>query len=584
MNLKKSSQTIEKLVRVALGEQQPDTVIVGGKIVNVYSGHISVGDVELVDGWIASINVSGRSDYDAVNTRIIDASNNYLVPGLIDAHCHPDILYNPFSFAKAVLPLGTTTIFSNAWDIPMAYNPEDYLRLAEDMAQLPLKIFSSLPAMALFLNTEWTYDVIKSFLNKDYIFGVAELALWKQMLELNEETIDKIGHIIDAEKTIEGHTAGCTDRELDGLACMGIGSCHEAITAREALKRLERGLWVMLRHSTLRSDLPELSKLLTKHKIMSNRIMLTPDGITPDEIVGKGYMDEIIREAVSNGIDPVQAIKMATINPAMYYRVDNYVGGIPPGRKADIILTESLDEFYPKHVIANGVTVGKGGKLIFEIPYSKVLDKATSYPELHTIIDEDTFRIPANVRNAQDVVGIHLISNVITKRVNLRLHERNGELLPDIENDVIRAALIDVRGETITHAFVKGFGARIGGLAATIATYNDLVLFGYDKIDLAIAAKEVLRIGGGVVIVENEKIIYTLALTIGGKASREPMEIVAKQYKQLKELLKEKGFLWNDIYFCLNFINNEILPEIRLTAKGVILTKIKEIISPPRRL
>lgn len=583
-------QVIKKNSRSALGEKKPDALIIGGKIVNVYSGMVIEGDVELSDGWIVSVNYGNIHHAEKAKIEVIDASGYFLVPGLIDPHCHPDMLFNPYSFAEAVLPLGTTTIFSNGWDIPLVFSPQDYLNFCNEINKLPIKVFSSLPAR-LFddENNSWTKEQIEKFLQSDSIFGVAELAMWKRLLALDKKTVEKASLVMQAGKKLEGHTTGCKDREIDALICMGIDSCHEAMTAEEAIERLNRGLWVMLRHSPIRPDMPEWAKLLEKHKFATNRIMFTPDGPTPDKIMEQGYMDYLLREAITYGVDPIQAITMMTINPAMYYGLDKYIGGIAPGRKADILLVKDLKEFFPEYVMADGVIVSKNGRLNANINFKpKLLNKTKNKfretcPVLKNKLSEKAFRVPVSIceNKESEVLAIKFINNVITRKANLKLEKLDGEIMPNPEIDVIRAALIDVKKETISLVFVQGFGARVGGFAFTSTKDGQIALLGYDKKDLTMAARRVLEIGGGIVLVEKNEIIYELVLSIGGCMTIEPISVLAKQYKELNNLLKYKGFKWEDIYYFINFLTHDVLPEIRLSSQGVILPKrINEIVYP----
>lgn len=583
-------QVLEKISRVALGQKDPDLVITGGKVVNVYSGMVLEGDIEICNGWITGVNYKKKLYSNKAKIEVIDASGYYLVPGLIDPHCHPDLFFHPYSFVEAVLPLGTTTVFSNAMSIPLIFSPSDYLDFCEEISKLPMKIFSSVPSVQLLdENNFWTSEEIEKYLQRDSIFGVTELAWWKKLLELDKKTIEKISVMRKSGKRMQGHTTGCKSREIDALICVGIDSCHEAMTVDEAIQRLNRGLWVMLRHSPIRPDMPKWAKLLEEHKFVTNRIMFTADGQTTDRIIDQGYMDYLLREAIGYGIDPIQAITMMTINPAMYYGLDKYIGGIAPGKKADILIVKDLKEFYPKYVLANGVVVSKDGRLNINIDmkpdaFKKAKNQfLAAHPALKNKISEETFKVPGSICNNKEneILAIKFINNVITKKVSLKLEKLDGEVVPNPEIDVIRSALIDVKSETITLAFIQGFGAKIGGFAYTSTNDCQITLLGYDRKDLMTASRRVLEIGGGMVLVENNEVLYELNFPIGGAVSEEPISVLAKRYKELNELLKFKGFLWEDIYFFMNFLTRDVLPEIRLSSQGVVLPgRSNEIVYP----
>lgn len=359
-----------KLLETARGERSADLFIRGGTVANVYTGELLPGNVAVSDGLVAYV---GRGEH-AVGpqTRILDADGMILSPGYIEAHSHPWVLYNPVSLAEGILPLGTTTIVADNLFFYMQMGPEGFAAMADDLRGLPLTCLwvARLTSQASFPGEEemFALDKVRSLLKRDDVVGTAEVTRWPALAAGDPALLSGISVAESMGKFSDGHTGGASEARLGEVVASGIDADHEAITREEVLNRLRFGLWTMLRNSSLRRDLPELLRVVTEDGVGTQRLIMTTDGPAPEYVAEHGFVDGLLRTAVENGVPPVQALQMVTINPATLLRLDGRLGGIAPGRQADILLLPDLNSFRPETVVARGQVVAAGGELNTSLP------------------------------------------------------------------------------------------------------------------------------------------------------------------------------------------------------------------------
>src|SRR5579875_22242 len=341
------------LLQVAQGRKPADIFLFGGQVVNVYSGEILNHNVAICEDRIAYVGPS--EDFVGEHTRIIDCTDKYITPGYIETHSHPWVVYNPVSLTEKVLALGTTTMVHDNLFFYLYMGAKGFAQMVRDLRVLPGNhrwLVRVLPQSQYVGERDWfNPQDLQSLLEMDEIIGTAEVTRWPTLYQGDPQVIETVEYAKQLGKVSDGHTSGCSYERLNSIVAAGISACHEAISVNEVLDRLRLGLWTTLRNSSLRPDFPEIVKSITESKISTSRLLMTTDGPHPGCIGKNGFVDGLIRDAVELGVPPIQAIQMATINAATYLGMDQYIGGIAPGRRADMNILTNLKTFRPEFVI-----------------------------------------------------------------------------------------------------------------------------------------------------------------------------------------------------------------------------------------
>jgi len=578
-------QDRELLISIALGKKNADLYLTNGRIVNVFTGEVLPDrGVAIGNGSIAY--VGPNADMVGSDTEVLDCNGSYILPGYVDAHCHTDFLNSPRAFAEHVLPLGTTTLLTELTTAEVLGSKGiDYiLKTTED---LPLKFFLSLPSTVPPYPETEGLDYVPLSKLKDYadhprILALGEIISWPRVTSLDPSILEKIRFSLDHGLSVEGHFAGCKHHEINALSSAGITSCHESITAEEAKEKLELGLYVMLRHGSVRRDLDQLSRLITDNpRLNTSRIMLTLDLMNPEDMARYGYTNYLIKSATQLGIDPITAIQMVTINPATYLGLDGMLGSIAPGRIADILIVDKLEEGVPQGVIANGQLVARSGILCEGAVLPQSSDEVLLpdyWPEKR--FSPSDFQIPApNIASATvNFPVIKIINTTITKRMDKEIRINGGEVKAVPEEGIIKVSVVG-RGRVFT-GLLHGFGGDIGGLGTSIGVYNNLIILGNNDQDMATATNRMLDLKGGIVLVKGESILSEIPLPIGGIQSTHDMKTLVRQIKAMKSSLKALGCDLDDPMFTIHFLCMGGLPYIRILSKGIMDIVTQKILFP----
>ena len=573
-----------RLVETARGDRPADLLVRGGTIANVYSGELHRGDVAVTAGRIAYLGEAGRTV--GPETEIVDARGMIVAPGYIEAHFHPWVLYNPASLVEGVLPLGTTTVVSDNLFFFMQMGPEGFAAMADDLQRLPLLYLwmARLTSQARFPGEEemFALEKVEPLLRRDDVIGTAEVTRWPALAAGDPGLLSGIRLAKALGKIVDGHTGGASESRLQPVAAAGIDADHEAITKEEILTRLRLGIWTMLRNSSLRPDLPELLRAVTEDGVSTQRLVMTTDGPSPEFVADNGLVDGMLRVAVENGVPPMQALQMVTINPATLLRIDGQVGGLGIGRRADLLLLPDLTSFRPRTVITRGRVVAEDGKL--SVPLPRVdWNSYGSRPRFEAGLD---FSDPALY--AQKVSGveaelpvIHLKSAVISERRDARVREEEGSIV--LEGGTLHAALVDREGAWISRSLLSGFAPDLDGLASTYNTTTQLLVIGRHPEAMARAAERVRQLGGGIAVVEGGEVVFDLALSITGMMSGLPFAEVACRNRELSRVMADAGYEHHDILYTLLFLTCDFLPTLRLTPLGLVDAKSAEVLAPAER-
>jgi adenine deaminase len=567
-----------QLLRVSRRKAPASMWIKGAHVLNVYTKEWLQQHVYTSGERIAYIGE--QEPLVDENTEIIDATDQYLVPGYIEPHAHPFQWYNPYSLADYALQRGTTMLISDTlmlMNLPLM----QVEGIMESLVSHPVKQYywARLDPQTGKKHPHFSKQALARMLKHPLVIQGGELTDWQGVLTESDELLFGLKHARDLGKRIEGHHPGASVETLNTAGAAGITACHEGITTEDLLKRLRLGMYATLRHSSIRPDLPDLVKgWLALGKPWSSRMMLTSDGSTPP-IYRHGLVDHTIRVAIEAGMPPIEAYVMATLNPAVYYGLDAEVGGIAPGRIADILLLQAEDQPTPTLVIANGQRAAMNGELL--IPTVEPNWGEYHFPavdQLDMEAKEEWFRLH---QGTQETPIIQMLNAVIT-RLQLEQLPINEEGFVSLEHDPGLAYIvsIDPVGRRKTQAVLSGFGNDLEGLASTYSASGEWLVIGRDPFAMKTALDRVREIGGGVVLMDQGKVVCECPLPLAGKFSPAPMEEVIGMAENLIEHIRQKGHVHLDPIYSILFFSSTHLPYARLTAEGIVDVKTGRVVVP----
>jgi len=561
-----------RLTAVARGAAPADLYVRGGTLLNVYTGELYPANVAVRGERIAY--VGDRTDMVRATTTVVDASGRVLVPGYIDPHVHPAHIITPSALARHVLALGTTTLVGDTLQFWELGGVSAFTAVANALARSPVKFYWMIRPHAQSRTTDEQRrfplrDLVRALAHPSAV-AIGEVTRWPDVYAGDPHLLRRLDLALARGQRVEGHTAGASAEKIAAIAAGGLTSDHESITAREVLDRARQGIAVMLRESSLRPDLSDLLAALKDAPGLAARAMLTADGSMPAFVLEHGFVDHLIRTAMQRGVPPVDAYRMATLNPATYFGKDTDLGGIAPGRYADICILRDLEEPRPETVIARGRVAARDGRTLLPIPEPSWRRVFTT-PEARLIVSwrarAEDFRLP----DRPTLPVLRLVSAVIT-----RVEDRAPQPTD------LHAALVDRRGGWVAPALIAGFGERVDGLATTISTDFNILALGRRPESLALAVNRLLALRGGVVLVDDDKVTWELALPLGGIMTAAELPEAAARERELSRRLAERGYTFHEPLFTLFFLSADFLPAARLTPRGVWDVKAARILLPSR--
>jgi adenine deaminase len=576
--LEKNLQDLKGLIRVSLGESPPDLVVRDADILDVFSGTIFRGHIQVYKHWIAF--VGEKAPKAGANTVVVDGKGKVAVPGYVEAHGHADLFYNPSTFADVAVTRGATTVFSDAQDMVDSIGASGFIEVLKVSDGFALKYLWSFPAAyPPYPDVEGgemfsLYDICRLFSDYKECIAMSELSSYVRILKNEDSILEKMLLAKFYGKNIEGHTLGASYDKLNTLAAAGITSCHESIKEADLRNRVRLGLYAMIRHSSIRSDLEEL--LRAAQTLPKDSLMLVSDGIFPGDLCEKGYLDFVIQEAIGFGLDPVDAIKMTTLNPARYLKQEADVGSIAPGRIADILLLEDITHPTPVKVIEKGRIVAEEGRLTAQsAPFPDMGNRYNPY--VFDRVDRDEFRIESKGKDKVPVID--LVDKTVTRRLDRAMRRQGDYLLPDKDEDIRKALYTRRDKKHWGKAFVRGIGADIGGVALTVAhETHGLLILGFDDDDMALAGNTVLAMGGGIVLANKGRILHGLSLPIGAIMSPLKVGDLATELTEVKDIIRHLGSPLDDPFLTMSYLTLTSIIELRLTVSGVYDVKKGRIV------
>lgn len=558
---------LRKLIDVAMGRQKADLLIKNCKIIDLYGGEIEEGDIAISEGYIAGI---GR--YEA--KEIYDAKGKYATAGFIDAHIHIESSYcSPEEFARLVVVKGTTTVIADPHEIMNVCGLEGYryMKSASQKAPLSVKymLSSCVPATeyedaGAVIRAEDMEDVLKD----EDVPGLAEFMDYKAVCSGDDVALDKIILAKSLHKIIDGHSPSVFGKELNAYVCAGINTDHECSTVEEMNDRIRRGMYVQMRQGSACHNLSALMKGINEYNY--RRCLLCSDDRQPKSLLGEGHMDYHIRLLIEGGIDPIKALSMASSNAADCYGLDDR-GCIAPGRRADIVLFEDLQNLYADEVFIEGKLVASKGKYLQGISKHSTAAVRSSINVKDFSADDLKMHLKSSNVYAIKMLPGGVLSEKEKAVVKI---DAEGDFVFDPELDIVKVAVLERHHATgkIGLGLLKGYGMKCGALAVSVAhDSHNIICVGTDNEQMEIAIRSLCSQEGGFVIVKDKKVIDSLSLPIAGLMSDLSGEEVERKLSSLHETaLKELGVNSKlEPVMTLTFMSLMVIPELKLTARGL---------------
>ena len=576
-------EVTKKLSAVALGIQKADTVIKNARLVNVCTREIQDNiDVAIAEGRIALVGDAFACTGE--NTKVIDAGGKYIAPGFLDGHIHVESsMLSVGEYARAVVPHGTTGIYMDPHEICNVVGMDGVRVMIEDSKRAPLKTMvtapSCVPAVPGFEDTgaSITAGDIKEMMTWDEVVGLGEMMNFPGVLSCDDNTHGELAETLKADKIITGHfSIPDTGAALNSYIASGVRCCHESTRREDALEKMRRGMYAMIREGSAWHDLKEVIRAITDNKVDSRFAVLISDDNHPDTLIKKGHVDHLVMCAIESGVDPVTAIQMVTLNCASCFRMDNELGSITPGKCADIVFMDDLERVHVTDVMIDGETVAQNNKMTAEIPKMQYPGFVTGTMHVKDKITPDTFKIPAPEK-AGGTVKTRVIEAIPAKVGNyeriLDMKITDGLVESDIEQDALKTFVFERHHETGKKGFgfVKGFGLKRGAMAQTVAhDAHNLLVTGTNDDDMALAANTLIKCGGGMCAVCDGKVLGLVPLPIAGLMNDKTCAEMAEYVSQLGKAWKEIGCQIESPFMTMALVPLACLPEIRLTNRGLV--------------
>jgi adenine deaminase len=555
---------IETKIRASLGEKEADILFTNARIVDVFSGEIIPGNIAVADGFI-----SGFGSYSA--KKIVDLEGRFVAPGFIDPHVHIESsMACVTEFCRAVLPYGTTSVVADPHEIANVLGKAGIDYMLRSSENQPMDIYYTLPSCVPATEMETagarlSADDLIPFMNDKRIVALAEMMNFPGVIFRDPDVLAKIENSITHKKPVDGHAPGLSGKRLFAYIAAGISSDHECTAIAEAKEKLSAGMHIMIREGTSARNLSDLLPLVNEKNF--HRIMWCTDDRHPHDLLEKGHIDSMVRDAVRYGLDPVTAIRMATINPALYFNL-NHKGAVAPGRQADLLIFSDISDPVIEQVYSKGILASENGEINDAIKKPAPVPVTSS---MNTGAGDTDLTIPAGSGRLR-VIEI-VPDQIITRKYLTGAKVINGMAVPDISKDILKIAVIERHkgSGNIGKGFVKGFNLKKGAIASSVAhDSHNIIAVGTNDEDMKAAVDAVIKMGGGLAAACDCNICSALSLPIAGLMSNETVETIDRQMKNLLSAARSLGSSLSDPYMALSFLALPVIPELKITDKGLV--------------
>ncbi|HET9905685.1 MAG TPA: adenine deaminase [Anaerolineales bacterium] len=589
-----STKLTRSLVDVAMGRVPADLVILNGNWVSVQSGEIIPGtDIAIKNGHIAYVG-EDASHTIGRKTEVIDAMGRYLVPGLLDGHMHVESgMVTVTEFVRAVAVRGTTGMFIDPHEIANVFGLKGVKLMVDEAQKQPIHVWVQMPSCvpsAPGLETPGAHigpkEVAKAMKWKG-IIGLGEMMNFPGVFMGDGNMLDEMSITHAHNKTIGGHYASPDlGIPFHGYVAGGAEDDHEGTRLEDAVKRVRQGMKAMLRYGSAWFDVASQIGAITQHGLDPRHFILVTDDSHAQTLAHDGHMDRVLRHTIEQGVNPVTALQMMTINTAEHFGVSKEMGMIAPGRWADLVLVKDLLDFRADLVVAKGRVIAEDRKWKFDLPKFTYPKWATNSVHLKRKLKAEDFKLEAPSRTERsgsgDEAGKGLRANVIgvienqapTQHLTFDVRPRNGEIKVEMKRDLAKIALVERHKGTggITMGLVSGFGFTSKcAIASTVAhDSHHMIIVGTDEESMAVAGNSLARSGGGQVVVKNGKVIGQVELKIAGLMSNEKADVVAKKAETILKGFRSCGCTLNNPNMQLSLLALVVIPELRISDKGLV--------------
>ena len=549
----------QRIIAAAAGREPADLVLKNATFVNVFSNELSTMDIAVAEGLIVGMgSYQGRSE--------VDCTGKIILPGFLDAHIHLESsLVSPTEFVKAVLPHGTTTVVTDPHEIANVMGTDGIEYMLQATEDLPVDVRFMLPSCVPATPLDESgaildYRAIDSFYDHPRVQGLAEMMNFVGAINGDEQTVEKIVAAQAHHKKIDGHAPDLQGNDLNAYIAAGVYSDHECHDVKDAIAKLERGQFIMIREGTAARNLEALMPLLTGK--YADRCMFCTDDKHPNDLLEKGHIDYIVKKAISLGADPITAVKVACHNAARYFLLNNR-GGISPGYLADFVIIDNFQDFNIEQVYKKGVLMVDHGE-IQDFPSPEIepylVERAHKTFHVAALTAEDFAE-----KRPRGIIG--MVDGEITT-VDAGYSDRI-----DVEYDVLKIAVVERHKNThhIGIGYIQGYGLKSGAVATSIShDSHNIIVVGTSEADMAAAVNRVVELNGGIVVWDGEAPIAEVPLAIAGIMSDEPLVTVNEKLEHAKEVAHTLGVNPGiDPFMTLSFMALPVIPSLRITTRGV---------------
>lgn len=582
--LKSWAEAAPLLIDTAMGRRKADMVVRNGRWVNVYSGEIIPGtDVAITSGRFAYVGPDATHTV-GPGTTVIDAAGRYLVPGLCDGHMHVESgMVTVTEFARAVIPHGTTTMFADPHEIANVLGLPGVRLMHDEAMGLPVNVFIQMPSCVPSApglenpGAELGPAEVAEAMAWPNIIGLGEMMNFPGVIAGDPKMLAEIAATQNAGKTVGGHYASPDlGQAFHAYAAGGPADDHEGTRREDAIARVRQGMRAMLRLGSAWYDVAAQIKAVTEDGLDPRNFILCTDDSHSGTLVNEGHMNRVVRHAIAQGLGPMTAIQMASLNTAQHFGLERELGAIAPGRRADMILTSDLVSLPIELVIARGQVLAEAGKLTADIPAFAYPASARNTVHMKRDLTAADFAIAAP-KGANEVTArvIGVIENQApTRALEKRLKVASGLVDAGLESGVCQIALVERHRATggVVNAFVSGFGYNVDcAVASTVAhDSHHMIVVGTNRADMAMAANILRKAGGGAVVVSGGRQLALVELPIAGLMSDERAEIVARKAEALVQAMKDCGCTLNNAYMQHSLLALVVIPELRISDVGLV--------------
>ena len=560
---------LQRRIQIARGAIPADLVLLNAQLVNVCSGECYQADVAIADGRVVGVSAPGDG-YRGLEER--DLQGRWLTPGLIDGHMHIESTMLVLAeFAKIVTPRGVTCVILDPHEFANVMGVAGIRYILESGRGLSLSAYVMISSCVPASSFESPYRVLAAddlipLLEEKQVLGLAEMMNMPGILQGDEQLLAKIVATQQHGLVVDGHAPGLNGRDLCAYAVAGVMSDHECSTVEEARQRIRQGMWLMIREGSAARNLDTLLPLVKE--LHPPRVFFVTDDRDPQDLTTRGHIDSMVRRAIELGLDPIEAIRLASYNTAQYFRLYDH-GAVAPNFVADLVVLDDLHTFKVESVYKEGKLVAQGGRLLVDVP-TVTFTGVTDTVHIGNI-DESDLRIPGK-SGLIEVIGIEP-GQITTKHLQEEASIRDGEIVADPERDLLKLVVIERHHASgkVGLGIVKGFGLRKGALASSVAhDAHNLVIVGVSSSDILLAARVLEEMGGGFACVVDGEVRAKVPLPYGGLVSPLPANELVQQLHALDKASAELGCKLEHPCMTLSFLSLSVIPSLKLTDQGLI--------------